>query len=76
MAKLKSKDLQTREAKELVKLIEEQRAKLRQLVIDSRTKKLSNVKEMNQIKKNVARALTTLRQQQLTAAQTKEAPDA
>ena len=75
MAKLKSKDLQAKDAKELVKLIDEQRVKLRQLMIDSRTKKLSNVKEMNQIKKNVARALTTLRQQQLDDL-AKEAQDA
>ncbi len=51
--------------KELEALIADSRAKVASLVIDLRTKKVTNVKELNQVKKTLARALTVTRQREL-----------
>jgi ribosomal protein L29 len=51
--------------KELEALITDSRAKVASLVIDLRTKKVTNVKELNQVKKTLARALTVTRQREL-----------
>ena len=65
MAKLKRQEIQGKTAAELESLVAEQRQKLGQLVVESRTKKLTNVKEFSHYKKNIARGLTRLRQLQL-----------
>lgn len=65
MALIKLKELQNKTEKELADLVNEQRQKLRQLSVDSRTKKVTNVKEFSHFKKNIARVLTLQRQKQL-----------
>ena len=72
MANLKVKDLQAKTEKELTDLINEQRTKLSQLMVDSRTKKISNVKEFSHLKKSIARALTLLRARELEKEQTND----
>lgn len=50
---------------ELVKLIDDQRAELAKLLIDGRTKKMSNVKQIKTTKRVIAQALTIQRERQL-----------
>jgi large subunit ribosomal protein L29 len=52
--------------KELMQLVSDERKHLSDLVIELRTKKVSNVKEIYSVKKTIARALTVLRQRELT----------
>lgn len=65
---MKLKELRTKSPQELTALVSEQRRQLAQLQVDSRTKKLSNVKQFAQIKRTIARALTLVREQQLQPA--------
>jgi ribosomal protein L29 len=66
MARLKIADIVAKSEDELAGFVGEQRRKLAQLNIDSRTKKLSNVKEMATIKRSIAQALTIQREREIT----------
>ena len=63
---MKVKEIAEKNPKELTQLINDQRAKLATLVVDLRTKKVSNVKEIAAVKKTIARALTIERQRALS----------
>ena len=53
--------------KELEALITEQQAKAADLVVNLRTQKVANVKELRSVKRTIARALTLKRQRELAA---------
>ena len=61
MAKIKIKDLRSKNPAELAELLEKERGKLLELGMKSRQTKPKNVKEAREIKKNVARILTLLK---------------
>lgn len=63
---MKIKQLAEMTNKELAQTIDSQRAKLGDLAIDFRTKKVSNVREVRLVRRTVARALTVQRQRELT----------
>lgn len=58
--------------KELQSLVVEQRQALANQVVEFRTKKVSNVKQIKAIKQTIARALTIARQRELTKTETGE----
>lgn len=59
---MKPAELKTMNIVELDKAIEQNRQKLADLIIEMRTKKVSDIKQVSKIKKTIARALT-IRQQ-------------
>ena len=50
---------------ELQQLIDSQRAELAKVVIDSRTKEVTDVKQQGRLKKTIARALTIAREREI-----------
>ena len=58
---MKVKELRQRPEAELKKLLQESRDKLRQLRFDLAGGKVKNVREIRQIKKNIAQILTLLK---------------
>lgn len=62
---MKLKQISEKNMKELDILITESRVKAAELVISMRTAKVSNVKELHQIKRQIAQALTIKRQREL-----------
>lgn len=61
MAKLKIKDLKNKGGAELGEILSEEREKLLTLKMRARESKVKNVKEAKEIKKNIARMLTLLK---------------
>ncbi len=59
---MKIKELREKSENELQNLLKENRDKVRQLRFDSVSKQQKNVKEISQLKKDIARILTLLRQ--------------
>lgn len=57
---MKAKELKQKSEKELQRLLQEDREKLRQLRFDLSAGKVKNVREIRKIKKDIARILTTL----------------
>ena len=57
--------------KELTTLLAEQQAKLAELRIDYRIKQVSNIKELNAVRKSVARIKTIMRERAITAEENK-----
>lgn len=62
---MKMKELTQKNAKELELFANEKRVELAKLAVEYRTQKVNNVKSMAAVKKQIARALTLLRQHQL-----------
>ena len=60
-------ELSQKPKEELEKLLQDSREKLRQLQFDLSSGKVKNVKEIRQIKKDVARILTIFSQKQKNA---------
>ena len=58
---MKSTELRQKSREELQKLLEEKREKLRILRFDLASGKVKNVREIREIKKDIARILTMLR---------------
>lgn len=59
---MKSADLKQKTLVELQKMVLEERVKLQQLRFDLPGGKVKNVREIRQIRRNIARILTVLRQ--------------
>jgi len=59
---MKFQDLKTKPKDEIEKLLKDLREKLRQLRFDLVSGKVKNVKEIREVKKDIARILTFLRQ--------------
>ncbi len=59
---MKIAELRQRTKEELQKLLQENRERLRQLRFDLVSGKVKNVKEIREIKKDIARILTTIKQ--------------
>lgn len=57
---MKAKELKQKNKKELQKLLQEDREKLRQLKFDLSAGKVKNVRGIRKIKKDIARILTVL----------------
>ncbi|MBU2544840.1 50S ribosomal protein L29 [Patescibacteria group bacterium] len=57
---MKAKELKQKNEKELQKLLQEDREKLRQLKFDLSAGKVKNVREIRKIKKDIARIMTIL----------------
>jgi large subunit ribosomal protein L29 len=66
---MKIKQLAEMTDKELTQAVTDQQGKLGDLAIDFRTKKVSNVREVRQVKRTIARALTIQRQRQFMQAE-------
>ena len=64
---MKFSELSQKPREELEKLLQDGREKLRQLQFDLSSGKVKNVKEIRQIKKDVARILTIFSQKQKNA---------
>ena len=64
---MKLKDIITKSDKELQSLVADSHKAIASLVIDMRTKEVKGVKQIAAHKRTVARALTILRQRELTA---------
>ncbi len=62
---MKTTELRTKSAAELATLVTETRQKLAQAHIDLRTKEIKNVKEIHNLKKTIARALTIQSEREL-----------
>jgi ribosomal protein L29 len=63
---MKYHDLNQKTDKELADMLQQSRTKLSDLVIDMRTKQVSNVKQIAAAKKTVARILTLQNDRELT----------
>lgn len=63
---MKIKDIAAKSDKELTALIAEQQAQLTKLLIQSRTQKMPNVKQIQAVKKTIARAKTLTREREIT----------
>jgi len=59
---MKAEELRKKSKLQLQKLLKEKRERLRQLRFDLVSKKLKNYREIRQIKKDIARILTVLRE--------------
>ena len=57
---MKAKELKQKSEKELQRLLQEDREKLRQLRFDLSAGKVKNVREIRKIKKDIARIMTVL----------------
>jgi len=64
---VKIKEIGNKKDKELVKFINDLKAKLLKTSFDVRTKESNKVREIRAIKKDIARALTVKRERELTA---------
>jgi ribosomal protein L29 len=62
---MKAKELHTKSNKELQKDLADLRTSYAKTLVDMRTKEVKNVKTLHGIKKDIARVLTVLRQQQM-----------
>jgi len=62
---MKAKELHTKSNKELQKDLADLRQSYAKTLIDMRTREVKNVKTLNGIKKDIARVLTVLREQEL-----------
>ena len=60
------KELETKPAKELKRILAEQRANLHQLRLQTAVNQLKNVREIRKTKRTVARILTRLQELKLT----------
>ena len=60
---MKAKELRNQSNKELHKKLADSRAKLAQLNVDYRTKEVKNVREIRSLKRDVARILTIMSEQ-------------
>ena len=58
---MKAKELRQKTIKELQELLQERRKRLAQLRFDLSLKKLKNVREIREVKKDIARILTLLK---------------
>ncbi len=65
MKKTASKDLEQKNAQELMSLLKTDREELAQLTLDKNTGKLKNLRSIFHKKKEIARILTTIRQKEL-----------
>lgn len=61
---MKAKDLKNKSMKELQKNLTDSRAKLAQLRVDYRTKEVKNVREIRVIRKDIAKILTIIAEQE------------
>lgn len=66
---MKAKEIATKSAKELTQFIADQRRALQDAHVELRTKEVTNVKAIAKIKRNIARALTVQRQNEINANQ-------
>ncbi len=62
---MKAKELRTKTDKELLKMSADLRKKLVDIHIDMRTKEVKNVKQVKLVKKDIARILTILSENEL-----------
>lgn len=62
MKKSELKELRAREEKDLQKLLQESREKLRELRFNVNANQLKDVKSLNKIKKQIAKILTVLKE--------------
>ncbi|HMS92121.1 MAG TPA: 50S ribosomal protein L29 [Candidatus Saccharibacteria bacterium] len=62
---MKAKDLRSKSAKELSNTLDDLRKKLETSVVEYRTKEVKNIKQINSIKKDIARVMTIMREAQL-----------
>ena len=62
---MKMKEITQKTDKELDTMLRENRKQLSQIVIDSRTKQTSNVKQIAAVKKTIARLLTEQKQREI-----------
>ena len=63
---MKLKDIVAKTDKELQDLVFDQQKKLAEVVVEMRTKQVTNVKQITGIKKTIARALTTQSERAIT----------
>ncbi len=63
---MKIKELRSKSKAELKKILSESQEKLRKLRFDIANKQLKNVREMRKVKKDIARILTLLKEQEKT----------
>jgi ribosomal protein L29 len=63
---MKLKDIAGKTDKELQDLITDQQKKLAEVVVEMRTKQVTNVKQIHGIKKTIARALTIQSEREIT----------
>jgi large subunit ribosomal protein L29 len=69
---MKLKDITQKTDKELATMLIEARKNLADAKVDMRTKQVANVKQINALKKTVARVLTIQQQRRLQGQDTKE----
>ena len=62
---MKVKEMRTKSNKELITLLAELRAKLAQVHVDMRVKETPNVKQINALKKDIARVMTLQREAEI-----------
>lgn len=62
---MKAKDLRSKSAKELSNTLDDLRKKLETSVVEYRTKEVKNIKQINSIKKDIARVMTIIREAQM-----------
>ena len=57
---MKAKELRSKSSKELSNILDDLRNKLETSAVEYRTKEVKNVKQINSIKKDIARVLTVI----------------
>lgn len=70
---MKTSDIAAKSDKELTTLLKDEQVKLTKLLIESRTQKMSNVKQINAVKKTIARVKTIIREREITQQEAKNA---
>ncbi|MDQ5943410.1 MAG: ribosomal protein [Patescibacteria group bacterium] len=59
---MKAKDIRSKSPKELSNTLDDLRKKLENSVVEYRTKEVKNIKQINSIKKDIARVLTVMQE--------------
>lgn len=59
---MKAKELRAKSSKELSNILDDLRKKLETSVVEYRTKEVKNIKQINSIKKDIARVLTIMKE--------------
>jgi len=64
MKKSEIKELRNKDKKELTRMLQEQREKLREYRFNVNANQLKNIKSLNRVKKQVARILTIIKEKE------------
>ncbi len=64
---MKAKDMRNKSIKEMTKDLADTRAKLSQAQIDYRTKEVKNIRQIRALRRDIARLLTVMSEQELAS---------